>query len=270
MGLGKQIRLSRLFGHSSGNLSSVAADHWLGYHEKLVDGLKDMPKTIAAVVAGKPDAVTLHRGAAQSCWGPHAGKVPLIIQSIAARPDDSADEATATPEDAVRLGADAFATCAFIRGKSEAAHLRRVADQVREAARFDIPVILHIYPRKVNDNRSVEIVYDAETIEWAVHCCIEVGVDVVKVPFTGDVKSYADIIKACPLPVVAAGGPKANTLREALDMASKVMQAGAKGMTVGRNIWGFPEVTKSVEAFKAVIHDGMTAEQAMKHAGIKA
>lgn len=268
MGLGKQIRLNRLFGHASGRLSSVAVDHWLGYHDNLPDGLKNMPRTIASVVAGTPDAVTLHRGAAQACWGPHAGKVPLIIQSIAARPDDTADEATATPEDAVWLGADAFASAAFIRDKTEAAHLRRVADQVRQAAKFDMPVILHIYPRRF-DNNKVEILYDAENIEWAVHCCIELGVDVVKVPFTGDVKSYADIVKACPLPVVAAGGPKANTLKEALAMAHKVVQAGAKGMTIGRNIWGFPDVTKSVEAFKAVIHDGMTAEQAMKHAGIK-
>jgi ABC-type multidrug transport system fused ATPase/permease subunit len=41
---------------------------------------------------------------------PHAGRIPLIIQSLIARPDDSADEHVAVPVDAVRLGADAFAT----------------------------------------------------------------------------------------------------------------------------------------------------------------
>ena len=147
MGLGKTIRLNRIFGHSSGNLCSVAVDHWLGYHDNLPAGLANMPRTIAAVVAGRPDAITMHRGAAMACWGKHAGTIPLIIQSISARPDDSADEQTAFPEDAVVLGADAFATCAFIRGETEAEHLRRVCDSVREAAEFDMPVILHIYPR---------------------------------------------------------------------------------------------------------------------------
>ena len=43
----------------------------------------------------------------------------------------------ATPEDAVRVGADAYAVVAYVRGKSEAAYLRKVADAVREAIRFE-------------------------------------------------------------------------------------------------------------------------------------
>jgi len=38
----------------------------------------------------------------------------LILQSIIGRPDDTADEHLATPEDAMRLGTDAFATCTFV------------------------------------------------------------------------------------------------------------------------------------------------------------
>jgi class I fructose-bisphosphate aldolase len=247
----------------------VAVDHWLGYHDDLPAGLANMPRTIAAVVAGKPDAITMHRGAAMACWGKHAGAIPLIIQSISARPDDSADEQTAFPEDAVVLGADAFATCAFIRGETEAEHLRRVCDSVREAVQFDMPVILHIYPRVWDAEGRVRIVYDPENIEWAVHCAIECGVDVIKVPYTGDPKSYGRIIKASPLPVVAAGGPKTPTLRDALKMAAGVMDAGARGMTIGRNIWGFPQITEAVEAFKLVIHDGVSPERAMKTAGIR-
>ena len=52
-------------------------------------------------------------------------------------------------------------------------------------------------------------------------------------------------------------------------MAAGVMDAGARGMTIGRNIWGFPRITEAVEAFKLVIHDGKSPEQAMKLAGIK-
>ena len=64
--------------------------------------------TLAAVVAAQPDAVTMHKGIAASAWQPYAGRVPLIIQSTGARPDDSAREQFADPLDAVRLGADAF------------------------------------------------------------------------------------------------------------------------------------------------------------------
>lgn len=267
MGLGKSIRLNRLFAHSSGRLCSVAVDHFIGYQAGIPAGLKNLRDTIAALVAGEPDAVTMHKGVALSCWAPYAGRIPLIIQSIIARADDSADDILATPEDAIRLGADAFATCAFVRGSAEAARLRRVADSVRDADRLDMPVILHIYPRRITPT-SVEVSFAPEDIAWAVRCGIECGVDIIKVPFTGDVDSYAQIVKECPVPVVAAGGPQAETLRDALALASEVIKAGARGMTIGRNIWGFPHITQALRAFKAVIHDGLDADAALRAAGL--
>jgi DhnA family fructose-bisphosphate aldolase class Ia len=71
---------------------------------------------LEAIVAGKPDAITMHKGIAASAWKPHAGKLPLIIQGIIARPDDSALELIAEPLDAICLEADAFAVAAFVRG----------------------------------------------------------------------------------------------------------------------------------------------------------
>jgi fructose-bisphosphate aldolase, class I len=200
---------------------------------------------------------------AASCWPRYAGQVPLIVQSIIGRPDDTADEHLATPEDALRLGADAFATCAFVRGQTEAAHLRRVGDFVREAERWDIPVIVHTYPRRFATGKSPEISYAPEDIAWAVRCAVECGVDVVKVPYCGELAAYAQIIRDCPLPIVAAGGPKAGTLKEALNMASEVVTAGARGMTIGRNIWGCTQCTKALLAFKAVIHDQTAVSVAM-------
>ncbi len=230
-------------------------------------GLRELPKTIAAIVAGKPDSITMNKGVALGWWGPHAGSIPLIMQSLAARPDDTADELIAFPEDAVRIGADAFATCAFVRGATEAAHIRRVADLVRQAETWDMPVILHVYPRNFGPDK-VDISFTPEDIAWAVRCGIEVGVDVIKVPYCGTVAGYRQIIENCPVPLVAAGGPKADTFLASLAMAKEVVQSGARGMVIGRNIWGFPEITKAVKAFKAVIHDQVSPEKAMQLAGL--
>ena len=113
MDLGKAIRLARLFSHASGRFCSVAVDHFIGYQTGLPEGLRDLRSTLEVLVAGRPDAVTMHIGVAKTCWPPLAGRVPLIIQSIIGRPDDTADEHLCIPEDAVRVGVDAFATCAF-------------------------------------------------------------------------------------------------------------------------------------------------------------
>jgi class I fructose-bisphosphate aldolase len=249
----------------------VAIDHFLGYHQNLSmqSGLRELPKTIAALVAGKPDSITMNKGVALGWWGPYAGSVPLIMQSVAARPDDTADEVIALPEDAVQIGADAFATCAFLRGATEAAHIRRVADLVRQAAAWDMPVILHVYPRIYGPN-NVDISFTPEDIAWAVRCGIEVGVDVIKVPYCGDVASYRQIIENCPVPLVAAGGPKADDFLASLTMAKDVVESGARGMVIGRNIWGSPEITKALNAFKSVIHDKVNPETAMQLAGLGA
>jgi fructose-bisphosphate aldolase, class I len=265
MNLGKLIRLNRLFAHPSRRLCSVAVDHFIGYGQGLPDGLRRVQPTLAAVVAGRPDAVTLHKGLATAAWPPHAGVVPLILQSSAIRPDDTAREQLATPEDAVRLGADAIAVAAFVRGATEGAYLRVVADWVREAAKFDLPVICHTYPR---DPATGKIVFGPEDIAWAVRCAVEVGVDVVKTPYCGDVSAFAQIVSDCPLPVVAAGGPQAGSLPAALAMMAEVVRAGARGATIGRNVWGFEQITAAVHAFKAVIHDGQTAEAAIAVAGL--
>jgi len=269
MGLGKSIRLNRLFSHPSRRLCSVAVDHFLGYHEGLPPGLRDLAATLDAITAGGPDAVTMNKGVAISCWPRFAGRLPLILQSTIGRPDDTADEHVAVPEDAVRLGADAFATCAFVRGPSEAPHLRRAADFLRQAEPWDMPVVLHVYPRRFSPDGRVEIVHEPEEVAWAVRCGIELGVDVIKVPYSGDTTSYGQIVRECPLPIVAAGGPKSETLEQALSMAAEAVASGARGMTIGRNVWGCPQITQAVLAFKAVIHDGRSPDEALKQANLQ-
>jgi class I fructose-bisphosphate aldolase len=265
MNTGKLVRLNRLFSHPSGKLCSIAVDHFMVYDTGLPAGLRSIEQTLDEIVAGKPDAVTMHKGIAASAWAQHAGRVPLIVQSSLVRPDDSARQQGATPEDAIRLGADAIAVVAFVRGKAEAAYLRTVADCVREAGRFELPVICHVYPL---DPETNTIVFTPEEVAWAVHCAVEVGVDVVKAPFCGDVVAHAQIVADCPIPHVAAGGPRAENLQAALEMMTQVMQSGARGATIGRNVWGFDRVAAAVTAFKAVIHDGLSATEALTAAGL--
>ena len=139
-----------------------------------------------------------------------------------------------------------------------------MADCVRQAAAFEMPVICHIYPR----DPSGKISFTPEDIAWAVRCAVEVGVDVVKTPYCGDVQAYAQIVADCPVPLVAAGGPQADTLRAALEMVAQVVRSGARGATIGRNIWGFEQIAAAVQAFKAVIHDGKSPDEALQQAGL--
>ncbi len=253
MGLGKQVRLNRIFGHPSRRLCSVAVDHFCAYQKGLPAGLINVPDVIDKLVQAQPDAITMHKGMAKSAWGPYAGCIPLIINSAIFSGDDNLIEQMASAEEVVRLGGDAVAAAIGVRGPNEARYLKLVANLVREADRFELPMMVHIYPRDFS-GVVPRIVHDPENIMWAVRCGIEVGADVIKVPYTGDVDSFREIVATSPVPVVAAGGPKADTLEQALRYMGEAVEAGGRGATIGRNIWGMSDPTAALLRFKEVIH----------------
>ena len=266
MDLAKKIRLNRIFSHPSGRICSVAVDHFVGYQQGLPEGLIDVPKTIGQLVAAKPDAITMLKGMAKSAWEPHAGAVPLIIQSVCFTADDAVIQNVARPKEVLRLGADAVAVSIGVRGPNEGRFLGLLTQMVEEADELGLPVIAHIYPRDFGQGAT--IVFDHDNILWAVRCGLECGADVIKVPFTGTPASFREIIATSSVPVVAAGGPRCETLQEALILMAKVVESGARGATIGRNVWGAPDPTRTLLAFKAVIHDGLTPEAALASVGL--
>ena len=258
MNLGKHIRLNRIFSHPSGRLCSLAIDHFISYQRGIPAGLINVPHTLATLVPARPDAITMLKGMAKSAWKPYAGSIPLIIQAVYFTPDELVFEQFATPEEVIRLGADAIAVAIGVRGPNEGKFLKLLTDVVREADPLGLPVVAHIYPRDFSDGgRNL---HDPESVFWAVRCGIECGADVIKVPFTGTVESYREIVSTSPVPVVAAGGPRCDTLREFLCSLAKIVESGARGATIGRNIWGMPNPVFALNACKAAIHDGLSAE----------
>jgi class I fructose-bisphosphate aldolase len=266
MDLAKLTRLNRIFSHPSKRLCSVAVDHFIGYQKGLPQGLLNLPETLKKLSAGKPDAITMIKGVAKSAWEPYAGRIPMIIQSVCFTADDAVIENVTRPEEVLRLGADAIAVAIGVRGPNEGKFLKILCDMVAEADRVGLPVVAHVYPRDFS--KGAVIVHDPQNIMWALRCGIECGADVVKVPFTGDPASYREIVATSPVPVVAAGGPRCDSLRTALEMMVKVVESGARGATIGRNIWGDADPTRALVAFRGVIHDELSADAALEAAGL--
>lgn len=267
MGLGLQVRLARLFSHSSGRLFGAAVDHFVGYGNVREGGLADLPGALKRVMGGKPDYVSILPGSARHLWGEHAGAAALVIQGGCFTADDRIRELIATPEDAVRLGADALAVAIPVRGATEGGYIRWLTDTVSAAARFEMPVVAHVYPRDFTD--GARIVFTPDDIAYAVRVGFEAGVDVVKVGYTGDPESFRRTVETCPIPVVIAGGPKTDNLLGALEQTAEALRAGARGAVVGRNLWGHGDATKAARAFRSVIHDGTSPREALAAAGLQ-
>lgn len=258
MGLGKTVRLNRIFRHPSRRLCSVALDHFLNYQgSSPAETLNDVPSALERLMPAEPSAVTITKGVALACWPHFAGKVPLIIQAGCFSPDDRVAEITTTAAECARLGADAIAVAIKVRGADEGRSLRFLCDMVTEAAALDMPVIAHIYPRVYTDGKP-RIVFTPEEIAWAARCGLECGADVIKIGYTGDVASYSQIVRQTSVPVIAAGGPRCATLELALETMDEAVKAGAVGATIGRNVWGHADPAAALTAFKSVVLDRVT------------
>jgi class I fructose-bisphosphate aldolase len=86
----------------------------------------------------------------------------------------------------------------------------------------------------------------------------------VKVPYSGEPESFRLAVEGSPVPVVIAGGPKMKTEREVLEMVKGAMQAGARGLSVGRNIFQAKDRVKMVKALVHIVHKGGSVEEAIK------
>ena len=107
MFLGKEVRLKRLLG-PSGRLLAITIDHPIT--RGLLPGLEDIRTTMRKVVAGGPDAITMHKGIAEKVFTPYAGQSALIMKASAysVQYHPTYDAPVADIEEAVRLGADAI------------------------------------------------------------------------------------------------------------------------------------------------------------------
>jgi DhnA family fructose-bisphosphate aldolase class Ia len=250
--LGKEIRLQRLKNPASGRILTVAVDHAPSYG--VLPGLEAIQQVVDRVAGAGPDALLLMKGTAARCFGPHAGRVALILKSSTLSPYHSQHDVWVSPvEDALRLGADAIAMALTVGSPHQAALLDNLAALVRQAEGVGLPVVVHAYPN--GELVPPDEVYTAERVGYASRLAMELGVDIVKTFYTGSAESFARVVEmAAPALVVAAGGPRLETDADVLRMARAVVQAGAAGLTFGRNIWQSDDPAGLIEALKGILH----------------
>ncbi|MCF3942574.1 class I fructose-bisphosphate aldolase [Oceanobacillus alkalisoli] len=258
--LGKQIRLNRLL-NEDGRLLAVAVDQATA--RGVFDELMPIDRKISEIVEGGPDAMTMHKGIADSCFHQHAGKTSLIFKASTFSPfQPNSDVQTATVEEAIRHGADAISMGAIVGGEDQPEQLFNLSKLSGEAHAKGLPVIAHIYPRG-------NLIPEEERDNWrntayAVRTGAELGVDIVKTKYTGDPETFHKVVSSTPARVVCAGGDIGNNVEDYFKMVYDVIDAGGTGITFGRIVWNRPNPTAIVKAFKHIIHNHGTVKEAVE------
>ena len=260
MNQGKTRRLKRIMQRDNHTVI-VPMDH--GVTVGPIQGIVNMQQTVNLLIKGGVDAVLVHKGIAKHVDAGNTGLIVMLSGMSNLSPNINSKVQVCSVQEAMRLGADAVSVHVNVGAQDEdkmLSNLGKVADQ---CDLYGLPLLAMMYPRgpKIQDEHAPEAVAHAARIG------AELGADIIKANFTGSVETFKTVIESCPVPVVIAGGPKCKTSQQILHTTHDALKAGASGLSIGRNVFQHENPTLMVKALSAIVHEGVSVEQALKILG---
>jgi len=236
---GKEMRLRRIIDMATGRILIVPMDH--GVSLGPVTGISDIEDSIRKTAAGGATCVVLHKGIVSSLKRESLGEMGLIVHlsastTLSGEPNNKI--LVGGVYDAIRLGADAVSVHINLGGSREVEMLEQLGEISSQCMEVGMPLLAMMYPRgeKVKDQ------YDADAVKHCARVGAELGADIIKTNYTGEVDSFREVVSGCPVPVVIAGGPKMESEKALLEMVRDTMAAGAKGISIGRNVFQHDDI----------------------------
>lgn len=267
MQIGKAIRLERITNRATKNAVIVPMDH--GVTVGPIAGLVDLPSAVDKVATGGADAVLGHVGLPRlghRGYGQDVGLILHLSASTSLAPDSNHKVLVSSVERAIRYGADGVSIHVNLGAEDESGMLRDFGDVAMACEEWGMPLLAMVYTR----GPKISNEYGLEVVKQAARVGAELGADIVKVVYTGDSKSFRQVVEGAGgnLPggirVVIAGGEKMETDEEVLTMVAGAMEAGGAGVSIGRNVFQHANPEKMVAALVAIVHQGKSVDEAMK------
>ena len=243
LGWGVKNRLAHIFNPKSGRTVMLAFDH--GYIMGPTTGLERMDLVVPPLIK-HVDCLMCTRGALRTCIDPLARK-PVVLRSSTGATvlrDLSNEVIGVTLAEAVAMNAAAVTTQVCIGADYEKETLANLSYLINEGAKYGMPVLGVTAVGK-------EMVHDARYLGLACRVIAELGAHFVKTYYCEP--GFDEVVAACPIPVVIAGGKKLPEL-DALKMAWKAIDQGACGVDMGRNIFAADDPVAMAQAVGAVVH----------------
>jgi len=250
-----------------GKVLILAMDHGLEHGPVDFEPVPDTidPSTVFDVATH--DAVTtmaVQKGVAEAYYPSYEDDVNLL-----AKLNGTSNLWMGEPDSAVNcsveyaaeeLGADALGFTLYGGSNQEIEMAEEFRDAQEKAREHDLPMVMWSYPRGQglkNDRKP-------ETIAYATRLALELGADVAKVKYPGSKEAMEWAVDAAgKVKVVMSGGSKTDDY-EFLKQVETVIQAGGKGLAVGRNVWQRENPLEILDALEKVIYEEQTAEEALE------
>ena len=260
---GAEFRLRRLFDQKSQTAIIVPMDQ--GIEDNFAE-LEDPRKIIRDMTDAGANGFLMRRGLARYAAESFAGRAAWVCR-LTGRSQlehrDSEQLLIASPEQALYNGADCVVFSMFA-GKAESDWLPLYGKVSDDCRRIGLPLMGEPFPIGDENALPYDGPYTVDDVRISVRLACEEGADVIKTFYPGDPKAMARIVAYATVPVLIAGGPKANRPEDVLTMVKGAMDGGARGTVVGRKIWQSENPGAMIHAVSMIVREGLGVDQAMK------
>ncbi|HLF06989.1 MAG TPA: 2-amino-3,7-dideoxy-D-threo-hept-6-ulosonate synthase [Thermoplasmata archaeon] len=259
--IGKRIRIERLMDKESRKFVLIPMDH--GVSIGPVPGLVDFPHTVNEIARGGATAIVMHKGLVEGGHRGHGKDIGLVVHlsvSTGRATDPNAKVLAGSVEDCIRLGADGVSIHVNIGASNETQQLVDFGSVASDCYKWGMPLLAMMYPR----GHDIKDPFEVETVRHVARIGAELGADIVKTLYTGSSDSFREVVKSVNVPVVIAGGPKSESEQGLLKTVRDAMDAGAAGVSIGRNIWQHKDVYSMTRAISAIVLENADVSKAAK------
>ena len=174
------------------------------------------------------------------------------------RPPESFPVLCYDASDAASAGAHALVAMCYTGHPNEPEMRRNVAKLVSSSSSSALPLIVEALPLGLGQTEN----YTPENVSFAARLVSELGANIAKIPYTGDIDSFRQVVENSFIPIVVLGGSKEDDDLCFLESIADAMTAGAAGVAIGRNIWGHAEPAKMAGCISSIVHENATAQDA--------
>jgi len=269
--------MERLFNrHRDGRAICVAADH--GYMSDVTPNVVNLRSIVQAVIRGGVDGLLLSPGQAlrlAPLFQGRDGPALIVRADWMNMPRLGSSNVTnavpqrhlfhqkvLTAEQALKLGATAITIYLFLGydDKAEAAGIESCARFASECRKVGLPCIMEplAIGGRVNGTNLVDL------LTLGARMCVDLGADALKIPYTGDVETFAHLVDISQVPVLVLGGARSENERDALELLSEGLEAGCVGCLMGRNVTKSPDPEALIRQLCQIAHEGFSVEDALR------
>jgi DhnA family fructose-bisphosphate aldolase class Ia len=135
-------------------------------------------------------------------------------------------------------------------GTMFADNARAITRAASEAREVGMPLIVEatLWGSRISEKK------DPDLLAYGCRIAAELGADAIKTEYTGDPATMAEVIEGCPVPVLTLGGARGGSEKDIVEAARGAIEAGAKGIIFGRNVWQADDPVKMSASLREAVH----------------